>query len=133
MTIEMTIDAATLEQPSSDSYRQFRAVLEQAFRETLTRMAAGQNLEHLLRQLMREPPAPATEPMLSGPAQMPSLPLSEREYQVLRHIAAGDSNKEIARALSLSLHTVKRHVANIFNKLGVESRVQAASFLNARH
>lgn len=102
-----------------------RDVLEQAFRETLNRIAAGQNLEHLLLQLVREPAAVSTP--------LPTLPLSDREHQVLRLIAAGDSNKEIARALNLSLHTVKRHVANIFNKLGVESRVQAAALLNARH
>jgi ATP/maltotriose-dependent transcriptional regulator MalT len=132
MTTEMTLDASTLPQPSSDSYRKFRDVLEQAFRETLTRMAAGQNLEHLLQQLMHEPTVPEVKPAASAP-EPASLPLSERELQVLRHIAAGDSNKEIARALTLSLHTVKRHVANIFNKLGVESRVQAASFLTARH
>lgn len=132
MTTEMTLDASTLPKSSPDGYRTFRDVLEQAFRETLTRMAAGQNLEHLLQQLMREPTVPGAKPAVAAPEPI-ALPLSERELQVLRHIAAGDSNKEIARALSLSLHTVKRHVANIFNKLGVESRVQAASFLNARH
>lgn len=52
--------------------------------------------------------------------------LTEREWQVLERIAAGDSNKLIARALDLSLHTVKRHVANIFDKLALSSRTQAA-------
>ena len=47
--------------------------------------------------------------------------------EVLARIAAGDSNKLIARALDLSLHTVKRHVANILGKLAVESRGQAAA------
>jgi LuxR family maltose regulon positive regulatory protein len=46
---------------------------------------------------------------------------------VLAHIAAGDSNKLIARYLDLSPHTVKRHVANILGKLGVASRGQAAA------
>jgi len=125
----MNFDTLALDQQSADSYQKFRDVLEKAFRETLTRMAAGQSLEHLLLQLMREPGAPP--PVAVQPS--PRLPLSEREYQVLRQIAAGASNKEIARALDLSLHTVKRHVANIFNKLGVDSRIQAASFLHARH
>src|SRR5690606_6488325 len=40
------------------------------------------------------------------------LPLTEREREVLERIAAGDSNKLIARAFDLSPHTVKRHVAN---------------------
>jgi LuxR family maltose regulon positive regulatory protein len=54
-------------------------------------------------------------------------PLSTREMEVLAHIAAGDSNKLIARYLDLSPHTVKRHVANILGKLGVASRGQAAA------
>ena len=54
-------------------------------------------------------------------------PLSVREREVLLRIAAGDSNKMIARAFDLSLHTVKRHVANILAKLGVSSRGQAAA------
>lgn len=53
--------------------------------------------------------------------------LSARELEVLARIAAGESNKLIARALDLSLHTVKRHVANILAKLGAESRSQAAA------
>ena len=125
----MNLDTLTLDQYSTDSYQRFRDVLEKAFRETLTRMAAGQNLEQFLLRLMRESSAP------NLPTSTPTarLPLSEREHQVLEQIAAGASNKEIARALNLSLHTVKRHVANIFNKLGVDSRIQAASFLHARH
>ena len=53
--------------------------------------------------------------------------LSEREREVLERIAAGDSNKLIARAFQLSPHTVKRHVANILDKLGVDTRGQAAA------
>ena len=54
--------------------------------------------------------------------------LSEREHEVLARVAAGDSNKLIARAFDLSPHTVKRHVANILDKLGVQSRGQAAAW-----
>jgi LuxR family maltose regulon positive regulatory protein len=54
--------------------------------------------------------------------------LTARELEVLARIAAGDSNKLIARALDLSLHTVKRHVANILGKVGAESRGQAAAW-----
>ncbi len=59
-------------------------------------------------------------------------PLSPRELQVLERIAAGDSNKLIARALDLSPHTVKRHVAHILNKLSVSSRREAADWYAAR-
>ena len=52
--------------------------------------------------------------------------LTSRELEIVQRIAAGESNKHIARALDLSPHTVKRHVANILEKLGVSSRGQAA-------
>lgn len=57
--------------------------------------------------------------------------LSTREREVLQHIAAGDSNKVIARMLDISPHTVKRHVGNILDKLGLASRGQAAAWLRA--
>jgi LuxR family transcriptional regulator, maltose regulon positive regulatory protein len=64
-----------------------------------------------------------------GPPQPPAADaggLSAREAEVLARIAEGDSNKVIARTLGLSPHTVKRHVANILDKLALESRQQAA-------
>jgi LuxR family transcriptional regulator, maltose regulon positive regulatory protein len=57
--------------------------------------------------------------------------LTVRELEVLACIAAGDSNKLVARALALSLHTVKRHVANILGKLDVQTRGQAAAWYRA--
>lgn len=54
--------------------------------------------------------------------------LSARELEVLRRLAAGKSNPEIAEALVISLNTVYRHVNHIFNKLGVENRVEAATY-----
>jgi len=59
-------------------------------------------------------------------------PLTSRERAVLERIAAGDSNKLIARALDISPHTVKRHVANILDKLGLASRGQASAWLRDR-
>ncbi|NKI96771.1 LuxR C-terminal-related transcriptional regulator [Rhizobacter sp. SG703] len=67
----------------------------------------------------REPAAvPQADPLAS---------LSAREREVLARMAAGDSNKVIARAFELSPHTVKRHVANILDKLGADTRGQAAA------
>jgi NarL family two-component system response regulator LiaR len=54
--------------------------------------------------------------------------LSKREGDVLRLLAAGRSNQEIADALFISSHTVANHVTNILNKLGVESRTAAAIY-----
>jgi DNA-binding NarL/FixJ family response regulator len=52
--------------------------------------------------------------------------LSERETEVLRLIAQGRANKEIARELQIGEQTVKTHVSSVLGKLGVQSRTQAA-------
>lgn len=54
------------------------------------------------------------------------VPLTQRETQVLRHVALGLSNKEIARSLEISVETVKEHVQNILRKIAVTDRTQAA-------
>jgi DNA-binding NarL/FixJ family response regulator len=54
--------------------------------------------------------------------------LTGRELQVLRLVAAGESNKVIAAELVLSKRTVDRHVSNIFRKLGVSSRAAATAY-----
>jgi DNA-binding NarL/FixJ family response regulator len=53
-------------------------------------------------------------------------PLSDREFEILRLIADGASNREIAETLFLAEGTVKNHVTNILGKLGVRDRTQAA-------
>ena len=54
--------------------------------------------------------------------------LSGRELEVLRLVAAGKTNREIATALVVSEHTIARHLQNIFTKLDVSSRTAAAAF-----
>jgi LuxR family transcriptional regulator, maltose regulon positive regulatory protein len=56
--------------------------------------------------------------------------LSAREHQVLRHVADGWSNREIAARLDLTEHTVKWHLKNIYAKLGVRRRVSAVLAVN---
>ena len=66
-----------------------------------------------------------------SPSPSPS-PLSPREEEVLREIAQGASNKEIARRLDIAETTVKIHVQHILRKLGLSSRVQAAVYASDR-
>lgn len=73
--------------------------------------------------------APAMSRQGTGRSLASLLPLGEaltrREEEVLKLLAQGASNQEIARQLVVSLATVKKHVANILSKLGVENRTQA--------
>jgi two-component system, NarL family, response regulator LiaR len=59
------------------------------------------------------------------PLERPTVVLTDREHQVLALLATGRENAEIAAALFISQNTVKSHVSNILNKLGVGNRVQA--------
>lgn len=72
-------------------------------------------------------PAPADE--RPRPREMGALvePLTERELEVLCLLDEGCSNREIARRLLITLHTVKKHNSNIYAKLGVSSRTQAVA------
>jgi DNA-binding NarL/FixJ family response regulator len=61
-------------------------------------------------------------------ARVPRTPLSDRETEVIRAIATGRTNNEIAAGLFISLSTVKSHVASIQNKLGLRNRVEIAAW-----
>lgn len=73
---------------------------------------------------------PAMQPGSEAAVASADDRLTQREAEVLAQIAAGASNKHIARALDLSPHTVKRHVANILDKLALNSRGEAAAWFN---
>ena len=60
-------------------------------------------------------------------AAIRALGLSTREVEVLEHLVAGGSNKEIARALAISPNTVKTHLAHLYEKLGVDRRAAAVT------
>jgi predicted ATPase/DNA-binding CsgD family transcriptional regulator/transcriptional regulator with XRE-family HTH domain len=68
---------------------------------------------------------------VSRPAH--SMPLSQRELDVLRLVASGHSNREIAESLYISVRTVTTHVSSIFSKLGVGSRTAAVAAAQERH
>jgi ATP/maltotriose-dependent transcriptional regulator MalT len=123
------------------------AVLEPALRlagqeeHARALVAAGPALVPILRQAALQGIAPETVgPLLSAiggeqRAVSPSArsatplaePLSERELEVLRLLAAGLANGQIAEQLFLAVGTVKRHVFNIYGKLGVTSRTSAVA------
>jgi DNA-binding CsgD family transcriptional regulator/tetratricopeptide (TPR) repeat protein len=87
------------------------------------RLCAALEMEGLGRRLLEAPPAAgesSPEPRVAG--------LSARELEVLRLVAAGRTNREIAGALVLSENTVARHLTHIFTKTGVENRAGATAF-----
>jgi two-component system, NarL family, nitrate/nitrite response regulator NarL len=74
------------------------------------------SLEHALERL--------AEGESAGKSHMRRFDLTPREYEVMRAIASGRTNKEIASFLGISEQTIKHHVTNIFNKTGVSNRLE---------
>lgn len=67
----------------------------------------------------------APGPFDGNPQAVAALGISARELMVLQHVAAGRSNKEIARILNISPNTVKTHIARLYEKLGASRRTEA--------
>jgi DNA-binding CsgD family transcriptional regulator len=59
---------------------------------------------------------------------VPSSALTRRETDVLRLVAAGESNAQIARRLGVSVHTIERHVTNLYPKIGARGRADATAY-----
>jgi DNA-binding NarL/FixJ family response regulator len=90
----------------------------------LTAIEAAAKGEHVwVRQELRRITAALATPRLAAEVE---APLSQREGEVLRHMAAGLTNKQIALALHIGCETVKEHVQHIIRKIGVTDRTQAA-------
>jgi DNA-binding NarL/FixJ family response regulator len=111
----MPYDAARVRVRIGDACRALgdsdSAALEhEAARETFTRLGARPDLERL-----------------DGRAA-PSDGLTPREVEVLRLVAAGHTNRVIARELVLSEKTVARHLSNIYTKLAIRSRAAATAY-----
>jgi DNA-binding NarL/FixJ family response regulator len=100
--------------------------------ETFTaRWAAGRSLSlDEATALTREVAAAAmvSEPPASSPDPMTRYGLTSRELEVLRLVAEGRSNREIADALFISVPTVKSHLTNILGKLDLPSRSAATAY-----
>jgi two-component system nitrate/nitrite response regulator NarL len=84
---------------------------------------SGQMTSRVLGELAKTPPPAAGES--GGQTAL----LTRRELEVLREVARGATNKEIARRLFISVHTVRNHMHNILEKMGVSSRSEAAKRL----
>ena len=87
----------------------------------------------LFKQLDAEPDRARVAALSVGDTRQTAGPLSQREAQVLRLVAAGKTNRAIAEELFISDKTVARHVSNIFDKLGVSSRAGATAWAYQRN
>jgi DNA-binding NarL/FixJ family response regulator len=82
-----------------------------------------QNLVQVLRDLAQQ----------TAPPPRKTFGLTSRELEVVTQITEGCTNKDIAQAFGISEETVKRHLTNIFNKLGVGNRLELALFALNHH
>ena len=98
----------------ADQAVMLRAIRGAANGESLFSPAVAKRLMQFFANL-QPPPSPETFPELT-----------DRERELLHHIARGETNEEIAETLVISLKTVRNHVSSIFNKLQVADRTQAA-------
>jgi len=95
-------------------------------RDVIACLPESRRRDPVLGDLLARVEAWQQAPSAPRPPPGPLARLTEREREVLARVALGDGNKDIARSLDLSLHTVKRHIANILGKLDCVSRRQAA-------
>jgi LuxR family maltose regulon positive regulatory protein len=93
---------------------------------------AGSYTRRVLAAFDAPPPVVQSNVESAGSAD-PVQPLTTRELEILRLIAAGLRNQEIANELSISAATVKRHIANAYGKLGVAHRTEAVARANELH
>jgi DNA-binding NarL/FixJ family response regulator len=110
---------------SADNLRQVAAVVLQGgvwIGESLMQRLLAVTAQHAVPYMERSP----------GAEQDSLVPLTEREREVAQAVAAGASNKEIARQLDITERTVKAHVSAILEKLGARDRLQLALIVNGR-
>jgi DNA-binding NarL/FixJ family response regulator len=87
----------------------------------ICKVAAGENI--FSRDELRRMTAALATPRLTADVE---VPLTQREGEVLREMAKGSTNKQIAEALHVGYETIKEHLQHIFRKIGVDDRTQAA-------
>jgi DNA-binding NarL/FixJ family response regulator len=94
-------------------------------KEAFDRKAFGPMVEEAIRSQEQQAEIPAVEPTGSG--EDPLAELTEREREVLALLAQGQTNRQIAEALTITPNTVKKHVDHVLQKLGVGTRSAAAA------
>jgi two-component system, NarL family, nitrate/nitrite response regulator NarL len=82
----------------------------------------------VIRQFVAAEEAPPPPPMASAPRDRERSPLSQREREIVALVAQGFKNKEMAEKMFISEQTVKNHLHNIFDKLGVSDRLELALY-----
>jgi pimeloyl-ACP methyl ester carboxylesterase/DNA-binding CsgD family transcriptional regulator len=84
-------------------------------------------------QFLRAGIVTARAPQTPSPSMVPSNGLTPREVEVLRRVAAGSTNKEIAADLNIAVPTVERHLVNLYTKIGARGRADAIAYALRHH
>ena len=94
----------------------------QTLLDTICAAAKGESLlgTAVMERLLKHVGKTAVTPITPAP-----IPLTDRELQTLRAVASGETNKGIALQMGITERTVKAHLTNVYNKLGVDSRAAA--------
>ncbi len=144
--VDVTADAARVEVPALVLHRRDAQVIPLQVSEELVAALPNGRLhlvegtsaslffegrESMVRDILGFVADRTTEPARDGPipgATSRPKGLTPRELEVLRFVAQGESNAEIAGALGLSIHTVERHVANVYRKIDARGRADATAY-----
>jgi len=117
--------------PASDLAQAVRAVYRGIYQldpVVMSRVITALSREQQAERSAAAPATPSREPAATTPGPLRNIDLTDREIEVLRLIAKGATNREIAEQLVISEGTVKNHISNILSRLGLRDRTQAAIF-----
>jgi pimeloyl-ACP methyl ester carboxylesterase/DNA-binding CsgD family transcriptional regulator len=87
-----------------------------------------ENADEVVDQLVGIVSGRPARPPGAAPSSTPVRPLTNRQLEVLRMVAAGESNGQIAARLGLSINTIERHVANLYRKIDARGRADATAY-----
>jgi two-component system, NarL family, nitrate/nitrite response regulator NarL len=130
LTVSEDADELTAAMRAGASGFLLKTIDADALVAAIRKAASGQPVitEHMTAKLVEQMRKPALPPAAASTARTNGEALTARERDIVRELARGASNKEIARVLDLAESTVKIHVRNILRKLNLTSRVQVAIY-----